>query len=170
MIPELELRRSEDLLKKAELAVRHAKTEAALSTKELGVRSRDEAAERRAAARGREASSSARSPRSRSTSPVDGQVGQLLVPQRASVAANAPMLTVVDLGAFELELKVPDSFARDLALGMSAEIRSGSQTFPATVRAVSPEVVDGNVATRLEFGDRTGPRACARTSGSPRAS
>src|SRR3569623_1724266 len=85
------------------------------------------------------------------TSPVDGQVGQLLVAQRQSVMANAPVLTVVDLGAFELELKVPDSFARDLALGMGAELRSGSQTFPARVRSVSPEVVDGNVATRLEF-------------------
>jgi HlyD family secretion protein len=34
---------------------------------------------------------------------------------------------------------------------MSAEIRSGAQTFAARVRSVSPEVVDGNVATRLEF-------------------
>src|SRR5207248_10188806 len=81
------------------------------------------------------------------SSPVDGQVGQLLVAQRATVPANAPIVTVVDLGAFELELRVPDSFARDLALGMTAEIRTGSANFPGRVRSVSPEVVEGNVAT-----------------------
>jgi HlyD family secretion protein len=88
------------------------------------------------------------------TSPVDGQVGQQLVSQRATVAANTPVLSVVDLGAFELEIRVPDSFARDLAIGMSAEIRAGTETFAGRVRSVSPEVVDGNVATRLEFVDR----------------
>ena len=49
---------------------------------------------------------------------------------------------------------MPDSFARDLALGMTAEIRAGTATFAGRVRSVSPEVVDGNVATRLEFGDQ----------------
>jgi len=96
-------------------------------------------------------------------SPVDGQVGQLLVSQRATVAANTPVVTVVDLGAFELEIRVPDSFARDLALGMTAEIHAGSTNVPGRVRSVSPEVVDGNVATRLEFLDKR-PAGCARTS------
>ena len=85
-------------------------------------------------------------------SPVDGQVGSLAVAQRASVAANAPILTVVDLGAFELEIQVPDSFARDLSIGMAAEIKSGAKQFKGTVRSVSPEVVNGNVATRIELG------------------
>jgi HlyD family secretion protein len=87
-------------------------------------------------------------------SPVDGQVGQLLVAQRATVAINAPIVSVVDLGAFEAEIRVPDSFARDLAIGMTAEIRASSATFPGRVRSVSPEVIDGNVATRLELGDK----------------
>jgi HlyD family secretion protein len=150
VIPELELRRSQDLLKKAELEVRHATTEAALSTKELGF---DLGTKQQSVGRQREIVKDLERQVAalEIASPVDGQVGQLLVAQRASIAANAPVLTVVDLGAFELELKVPDSFARDLALGMSAEIRSGTQTFAARVRSVSPEVVDGNVATRLEF-------------------
>lgn len=153
VIPELELRRSQDLLKKAEVEVRHAKTEAALSTKELGF---DLGTKQQSVGRQREIVKELERQVAalEITSPVDGQVGQLLVAQRASIAANAPVLTVVDLGAFELELKVPDSFARDLALGMSAEIRNGSQTFAARVRSVSPEVVDGNVATRLEFADQ----------------
>jgi HlyD family secretion protein len=87
-------------------------------------------------------------------SPVEGLVGQLLVAQRATVAANTPVVTVVDLGAFELEIRVPDSFARDLAIGMGAEIRAGAANFAGRVRSVSPEVIDGNVATRLEFVDK----------------
>ena len=78
----------------------------------------------------------------------------MLVAQRAAVAANAGVLSVVDLGAFELEIRVPDSFARDIAMNMAAEISSGAQKFAARVRSVSPEVVDGTVATRLEFADK----------------
>src|SRR5262249_50590062 len=83
--------------------------------------------------------------------PLDGQVGQLLVAQRATVAANAPIITVVDLGAFELELDVPDSYARDLAIGMAAEIGAGAKPVAGKTRWVSPGVVGGHVAPRLEF-------------------
>ena len=150
VIPELELRRSEDQLRKAEIALAHAKVEAGLQSKELvfDLGTKQQGLDRqREVVKDLERQVAALE----ITSPVDGQVGQLLVAPRASVAANAPVATVVDLGAFELELKVPDAFARDLALGMSAEIRSGTQKFAGRVRSVSPEVVDGNVATRLEF-------------------
>ena len=153
VIPELELQRSRDALKKADLALAHARKEAGLQSKELAfdLGTRKQGLDRqRAVVAELERQVTALD----ITSPVDGQVGQLLVAQRASVAANAPVMTVVDLGAFELEIRVPDSFARDLAIGMSAEIRAGAATFPGRVRSVSPEVVDGNVATRLEFGDQ----------------
>src|SRR5689334_12202143 len=153
VIPELELRRSEDALKKAEIALGHARTEAALASKELAfdLGTRKQSLDRqRAVVTELERQVAALE----ITSPVDGQVGQLLVAQRATVAANTPIVTVVDLGAFELEIRVPDSFARDLSLGMNAEIRAGSSTVPGRVRSVSPEVVDGNVATRLEFLDQ----------------
>jgi HlyD family secretion protein len=152
VIPELELRRSEDALKKAEIAVRHARTEAALQTKELtfDLGTRKQSVDRqREIVRELERQIAALEIQS----PVDGQVGQLLVAQRATVAANAPIVTVVDLGAFELEIHVPDSFARDLGIGMTAEIRAGTANFAGHVRSVSPEVVEGNVATRLEFVD-----------------
>jgi HlyD family secretion protein len=153
VIPELELRRSEDALKKAEISLGHARVEAGLAGKELAfdLGTRKQGLDRqRAVVTELERQVAALE----ITSPVDGQVGQLLVAQRATVAANAPIVTVVDLGAFELEIKVPDSFARDLALGMSAEIRSGTANFAGRVRSVSPEVVDGNVGTRLEFVDQ----------------
>ncbi len=86
-------------------------------------------------------------------SPVDGQVGQLIVQQRANVAANAPILTVVDLSALEIEIKVPEVFAHDLAIGMAAEIRDSSGNYNGTVSAVSPQVIDGQVSGRIRFGE-----------------
>lgn len=86
-------------------------------------------------------------------SPVDGQVGQLIAQQRAAVALNAPILTVVDLSALEIEVQVPETFAHDLAIGMPAEIRDNSGTYPGEVSAVSPEVIDGQVTGRIRLGD-----------------
>jgi HlyD family secretion protein len=153
VIPEVELKRSEDLLKKTEIALAHAHTEAGLQQKELVF---DLGTKQQSLGRQREIVRELERQVAalEITSPVDGQVGQLLVAQLATVPASAPVLTVVDLGAFELELRVPDSFARDLALGMAAEITAGTTQFAGRVRSVSPEVVDGNVATRLEFVDR----------------
>lgn len=83
--------------------------------------------------------------------PFDGQVGQVQISQGTNVAANAPILGVVDLSVFEVEIKVPESFARDLAIGMPAQITSNGTAFPAKVSAVSPEVVNGEVNARLRF-------------------
>lgn len=86
--------------------------------------------------------------------PFDGQVGQVQVAQRANVADDAPILSVVDLTRFEVEIRVPESFARDLAIGMPAQVTSGSgQPLPAEVAAVSPEVVNGEVTARIRFSD-----------------
>lgn len=89
--------------------------------------------------------------------PFDGQVGQVHVPQGTSVVANGPVLSVVDLTRFEVEIKVPESFARDLGIGMPAQIASGGKTWPAQVSAVSPEVVNGEVNARLTFRDGKQP-------------
>jgi len=153
VIPELELRRSEDALEKAEIGLSHARVEAGLQNKELGF---DLGTKKQGLGRQREVVRDLERQVAalEIKSPVDGQVGQLLVAQRATVAVNAGIVTVVDLGAYELEIRIPDSFARDVAMGMSAEIRSGTTTYPGRVRSVSPEVVDGTVATRLEFVDR----------------
>ena len=84
-------------------------------------------------------------------SPVDGVVGTLVVAERANVAQNAPLLSVVDLGAFEIEFQVPESYADDLGLGMDAEITYGADKYAANVSAVSPEVKQGQVTGRLRF-------------------
>ncbi|MGE7138244.1 efflux RND transporter periplasmic adaptor subunit [Luteibacter sp. NPDC031894] len=88
-------------------------------------------------------------------SPVDGQVGQLFIAERATVAKDAQLLSVIDLSALEVEMKVPESFARDLAIGMPGEISGNGKTWDGKVSAVSPEVVNGEVAARLRFDGET---------------
>ncbi|UPG86960.1 efflux RND transporter periplasmic adaptor subunit [Luteibacter aegosomatis] len=90
-------------------------------------------------------------------SPVDGQVGQLFIAERATVAKDAQLLSVIDLSALEVEMKVPESFARDLAIGMPGEISGNGKQWKGKVSAVSPEVVNGEVAARLRF-DGTTPQ------------
>ena len=84
-------------------------------------------------------------------SPVNGQVGQLFVAPSATVARDAKLLSVVDLSALEVEVKVPESFARDLAIGMAAQISGNGNQWQGTVGAISPEVVNGEVAARVRF-------------------
>lgn len=88
-------------------------------------------------------------------SPVDGQVGQLFIAERATVAKDAQLLSVIDLSALEVEMKVPESFARDLAIGMPGEIVGNGKTWTGKVSAISPEVVNGEVAARLRFDGST---------------
>jgi HlyD family secretion protein len=89
--------------------------------------------------------------------PFDGQIGQVQIPQGTIVVANGPILSVVDLSLFEVEIKVPESFARDLAIGIPAQIASNGVQYAAQVSAVSPEVVNGEVNARLRFADGKQP-------------
>jgi HlyD family secretion protein len=88
-------------------------------------------------------------------SPVDGQVGQLFVAERASVARDAKLLSVIDLSALEVQMQVSESSARDLAIGMPGDISGNGQQWPGLVSAISPEVVNNEVAARLRFVGQT---------------
>jgi HlyD family secretion protein len=88
-------------------------------------------------------------------SPVDGQVGQAFIAERATVAKDAQLLSVIDLSALQVEMKVPESFARDLAIGMPGEISGNGKVWNGKVSAISPEVVNGEVAARLRFDGAT---------------
>ena len=70
-------------------------------------------------------------------SPVDGQVGQVQVAERASVAKDAPLLTVIDLSALEVEIKVPESLARDLQPGMAATSSGDGRHWTGQLSAAS---------------------------------
>ena len=152
VLAQVELAKAEDTLKKTEIGLAAAREDAGLQDQGAGLDARNKTllAERQGAvvteARRQVEALTLRAP-------FDGQVGPVQAGQATNVAANAPILSVVDLSVFEVEIRVPESFARDLAIGMPAEIRSGNAQFPAEVSAVSPEVVNGEVAARVRFSD-----------------
>ncbi len=84
-------------------------------------------------------------------SPVEGQVGQLFIAQTATVPKDSKLLTVVDLSALEVQVNVPESFARDLAPAMPAVISGNGNDWKGAVSAISPEVVNGEVVARVRF-------------------
>ena len=84
-------------------------------------------------------------------SPVNGIVGDLLVDQKAAVSRDTPAVMVVDLSRFEIDVMIPESYADDLAIGMDAQITVGGQRYDGQLVAVSPEVVNNQVASRVRF-------------------
>ena len=84
-------------------------------------------------------------------SPVDGIVGNILVEQKTAVSRNQPVLSVVDLSQFEIEVQVPESYADDLAIGMAAQVRLNNGINVATLVSVSPEIIDNQVTGRIRF-------------------
>jgi HlyD family secretion protein len=90
-------------------------------------------------------------------SPVDGMVANLAAQEKASVAENAPLLTVVDLSAFEVEFQVADVYARDIKAGMEAEIALDGNDYKGIVTGISPEVRSGQVTGRVKFAGEQPP-------------
>lgn len=90
--------------------------------------------------------------------PFDGQVGQILVTQQQNVLANAAVLSVVDLRNLEVEIKVPESQARNLSIGMPAKLSSQGGDVGGTISAIAPEVVNGEVNVRVRFDHGAQPK------------
>jgi HlyD family secretion protein len=150
VISERDYQRARDELSAAELNYRHAVDNAGLDEEGLGFEvqtrrlERDrqklvvENLERRVTALQIKA-------------PVAGVVGNVAVRQKAAVATDAPIITVVDLSNFEVEFQMPESYAGLVGVDMPAEINLGGTTVPGAVVAVSPEVNQGLVTGRLRF-------------------
>ncbi|WNH50726.1 efflux RND transporter periplasmic adaptor subunit [Stenotrophomonas aracearum] len=153
-VPQIDLAKANDTLKKADISLANAQTDARLQGQgaDLDARNKRLLADRqRAVVDEVQRQVDALTLRA----PFDGQVGQVQATQHTQVAANAPILGVVDLSRFEIEIKVPESFARDLSLGIPAQLTSGSgQPFAGEISAVSPEVVAGEVNARIRFTDK----------------
>jgi HlyD family secretion protein len=90
-------------------------------------------------------------------SPVDGIVGNVEVTQKAVVTQNAPLITVVDLTAFEVEIRIPEAYADDLGLGLTGEVQYNGAGFRGELVSLSPEVVNNEVVGRIRFADETPP-------------
>lgn len=152
-LPQLDVARAKDSLQKADITLEHARKDSGLERESL-----DFELKTRRLARDRQRLMVADLQRQveelKLRSPVAGQVGQLLVQQKANVAANAGVVTVIDLTALEVEVPVSESFARDLAIGMPAQIINGAESYAGELSAVSPEVVNGQVTARVRFSDK----------------
>lgn len=83
--------------------------------------------------------------------PVEGFVGTLSTTDGSVVAANAPLMTLVDLSQLEIQVEIPESFIADLGLGVQAEITINGSTFLGKLSALSPEVVNNQVLARVRF-------------------
>lgn len=149
-IAEVDYLRAKDALQTAEIRARHAAAAALLEGRDvvLDLHSRQQQLARQrlvyedAARRVEELQVRA---------PVDGIIGTLSVVDRAVVAMNQPLMTVVDLSRLEVEVAVPESYADDLGIGMSVEVTIAGQVHAAKLSAISPEVVGNQVLGRARF-------------------
>jgi HlyD family secretion protein len=90
-------------------------------------------------------------------SPVKGMVGSLAINQKSAVTENTALLTVVDLSALEVEFRVSETYAADLAPDMKSEIEYGGRKYAGLVTSISPEVQNSEVKGRLRFADKLPP-------------
>jgi HlyD family secretion protein len=84
-------------------------------------------------------------------SPTDGIIGSVNIREKDTIALNAPLLTIIDLSIFEVEVKIPENYADDLGIGLKTEISFNGQTHMGEVTAISPEVFEGQVVGRIRF-------------------
>ncbi|MCB1587663.1 MAG: HlyD family efflux transporter periplasmic adaptor subunit [Xanthomonadales bacterium] len=147
-LSEVELRRAEDALDTAQVRLRHAQADAELEAESLGfeLRNRElELQQQQLAVTELERQVDQLGVRS----PLQGQIGSLAVQQKAKVASDQALLTVIDLSRLEVEIEVAETLADDLAPGMAAELKLGNALIAGELRQVSPEVIDGQVRGRI---------------------
>lgn len=83
--------------------------------------------------------------------PVSGIIGSWSVEQKSAVALNQPILTVVDLSAFQVEVDIPESYADSVGIGMSVKVNYNAQEYGASLISISPEVTNNVIKGRVAF-------------------
>ena len=83
--------------------------------------------------------------------PVSGVVGSWSVEQKSAVSLNQPLLTVVDLSTFQVEIDIPESYADELGIGMPAKVTYNGKEYDGAIATISPEVTNNVVKGRLAF-------------------
>jgi HlyD family secretion protein len=152
-LSEIELRRAEDALDTARVRLRHAEADATLEAESLAfeLRNRELELEQQQLA---VTEIERQVDLLRVRSPLLGQVGSLAVAQKAKVASDQPLLTVIDLSRMEIEIEVPETLAGNLAPGMAAELKFGNQLLEGELRQISPEIIAGQVRGRIALPDQ----------------
>ncbi|MBD8629652.1 efflux RND transporter periplasmic adaptor subunit [Oxalobacteraceae sp. CFBP 8755] len=155
IIAKIDYQKAKDAVNSAGIRARHARQAAVLEGDdvELAIKTKTNELERQRLSM---ANAQRRVDELTVRAPVDGFIGTLNVQNRMVVAANAPLMTLVDLSRLEVELEVPETYAGDMGLGMRAEITLPSGRATGTLSALSPEVVKNQVLARVRF-DGTQP-------------
>jgi HlyD family secretion protein len=144
--------KAKDDLKIAQYELRNARGAAVLDreTAEFDIRDKEALEKRQAAVAGelsRQAAELA------IVAPFEGVVASVAVQDRDSVPASTPVLTVVNLGTYEVEITVPENYAVDLAPGTAAKIAYEGKEYEGRITAISPEVKDSQVKGTVVFAD-----------------
>ncbi len=88
-------------------------------------------------------------------SPVDGLVSRLDVKEQDAVVRGQPLIAVVDLSAYEIEILVPESYADEIVPGTDAIISYGGVDYRGSVNRMSPEVEGSQVRGVVSFAGET---------------
>jgi len=87
----------------------------------------------------------------RMVSPVDGVVGDIQVREQDTVARKQPLLSVVDLSSYEIEVLIPETYAESLNKGLPVRVSYKGQDHTAKLESISPQVTNGSVSARVTF-------------------
>jgi HlyD family secretion protein len=150
VIAKIDYQKAKDALQSAEIRAKHASQAAALEGDDVQLALKTKVNELERAKLSME-EAQRRVDELTVRAPVDGFIGTLNVQNRMVVAANAPLMTLVDLSKLEVEVEVPETYVADMGLGMGAEIALPSGTATGKLSALSPEVVKNMVLARVRF-------------------
>lgn len=153
VIPERDYKRAQDDLETAKLNYAHAIATGGLEKDSLQLELRSQRATRDAQAL-KVARLKQRVDALTLKSPVGGIVATLAQVERSQVAENAPLVTVVDLTALEIEFQVAESYANEIRPGMNAEVTLDGRKLIGTVLGISPDVRNSQVTGRVRFAEQ----------------
>jgi HlyD family secretion protein len=150
ILNDVEYEKAQDDLRMAELELEHARQDAALEreTLEFELRSRElEADQQRLVV----AEMQRQVDELWVRSPVAGLVSRVQVEDHDAVTTGQPLITVVDLSAFEIEIQTPEAYSDEIAPGTPAVVRYDGEDYAAQVRSISPEVEGSQVKGVVVF-------------------
>jgi len=85
------------------------------------------------------------------TSPVIGVVGDIKINEQDTVVRNQPILNVVDLTSYEIEVLIPETYAESLKKGLPVRVKYRNEEHDAHLSSISPQVSQGSVSARVRF-------------------
>jgi len=84
-------------------------------------------------------------------SPVNGLVSKIGVKDKGTVQPNQPLLDVVDLSEFEVEISIPEEYADECVVGTRAAVEYNGKEYEGSLRSLSPEVEASQVKGIVAF-------------------